>query len=76
MRCTIRRLVSRGTSVEAIQAKTSLKAWDHPHPQESKTSGQKVAPRSATIEPVSWKARLRASTSWKTSATDGAAEER
>ena len=37
---------------------------------------QKVDPRSATIEAVSWKARLRVSTSWKTSATEGEAEER
>ena len=45
-------------------------------PQASKTSGQKVAPRSATREAVSWNARLRCSTSWKTSATEGEVEER
>ena len=49
----IQRLVSRGKPVdkpravrdsEAIQATTPGKAWDHPLPQASKTSGQKVAP--------------------------------
>ena len=45
-------------------------------PQASKTSEQKVAPRSATREAVSWKERFRVSTSWKTSATEGEGEER
>ena len=74
MRCAIRRLVSRGKSLdrppavrdsEAIQATTPLEAWDHPLPQASKTSGQKVEPRAATMDAVSWKARLRVSTSCK-----------
>ena len=85
MRCAILRLesveeaVARPRAVrdsEAIQATTLRKAWDHPPPQASKTSRQKVAPRSATSEAVSWKARFRLSTSWKTSATEGEAEER
>ena len=61
---------------EAIHVTTPRKAWDHPPPQASKTSGQKVAPRSATNDAVSWKARFRVSTSWKTSATEGEAEDR
>ena len=51
----------------------SQRAWDHPPLPASKTSEQKVAPRSATSEAVSWKARLRASTSWNTSTTEGVA---
>ena len=50
--------------------------WDHPPPQASTTSGQKVAPRSATREAVSKKARLRCSTSWKTSAAEGEADDK
>ena len=48
---------------------------DHPLPHASKMSGQKVAPRAATWDAVSWKVRLRVTTSWKTSETGGVAEE-
>ena len=68
MRCAILVLVSRGKPTETpSEARDS----EDPLPHASKTSRQKVAPRAATWDAVSWKARLRVSTSWKTSATDG-----
>ena len=79
MRCAILRLMSVGDPAVGPRAMRddAPKSLGPPLlPQASKTSGQKVAPRSATREAVSWKARFRVSTSWKTSATEGEAEER
>ena len=54
MRCAIRRLTFRGVPPAELRmardsmdnhATTSRRAWDHPPPHASKTSGRKVAPR-------------------------------
>ena len=49
-------------SVET-HAMVSRRAWDHPPPQASKTSGRKEAPKDATCAAVFWKEFLRDSTS-------------
>ena len=74
MRCAILRLVSRGEPTEAPREARDPEEIP-PSParlQDERAEGGSTRGQS---DAVSWKARLRVSTSWKTTATDGAAEE-